>query len=574
MKRSLVIAAALVLATNVHAQSVQQSGSVTPNTSPVWSGTGIIKGGNTATDSPLTTFGVTRDAIDALCVSSDRVSAVGRNQLCFQAGTSGPAKISLQNYGTANAQALEFIINGTVYPFPGALASLIINSTPVTGGINGDCLTVAGGILSQTGCSILTAGTTGTGSIVLNNSPTLAGTIGGNLVFSGSETFTNNISFTSSLIVNGIATPASAVGNTVLLGTVSAPTLTNTGQAFLFNTSIGGATLQGDGSSFDISLVNKNGGVAAEVPTGTTTFQMPGAVIMSGLSSGSCTSGIGLNSSNQAITVSCPGAASSVQVGTTTIASGTTGNVLYNNGGTLGNETIASILTAGTGIAVTGTTNATIALGGTTTAHGVALWEGGGSNLGNTGAGTTGQALISQGGSADPTYIGGARVLLATLSASSSATLSDTTHVTSAYNEYILVFENILPATNNNFCEIQVHSNSSFQTTGYLTSIVYFGAGASSVANPTTYIPCGANNGTLANSSSGLSGEITLYNASQTSSPKMWTGNFAFFNTSSLINASVGGGIWNGGNTAIDGFQVLMNSGNIASGTVKLYGRL
>lgn len=361
MRFLAVIAAAVLFVTGAYGQSVQQSGSATPNTSPIWSGTGIIKGGNTATDSPLNTFGVTRDAVDALCVSSDRSTAIGRNQLCFQAATSGPAKISLQNYGTANAQALQFIINGTTYPFPGALASLIISSTPVTGGVNGDCLTVAGGLLSQTPCSLLTAGTTGTGSIVFSNSPTLAGTIAGNLIFSGSETFSNNVSFTSSLTVNGIATPASAVGNTVILGTVSAPTLTNTGQAYLFNTSIGGATLQGDGSSFDVSLVNKNGGVAAEVPTGTTTFQMPGAVIMSGLSSGSCTSGIGLNSSNQAITVSCPGAAASIQVGSTTISSGTTGNLLYNNGGTLGNETVASILTAGTGIAVTGTTNATIA---------------------------------------------------------------------------------------------------------------------------------------------------------------------------------------------------------------------
>ena len=32
-----------------------------------------------------------------------------------------------------------------------------------------------------------------------------------------------------------------------------------------------------------------------------------------------------------------------------------------------------------------------------------------------------------------------------------------------------------------------------------------------------------------------------------------------------------GAGYWNGGTTAIDGFQVLMSSGNIASGKVKVY---
>jgi hypothetical protein len=53
-------------------------------------------------------------------------------------------------------------------------------------------------------------------------------------------------------------------------------------------------------------------------------------------------------------------AASSVAPGTTTVSPCTTLNILYNNAGVLGCETIASILTAGTGISVTGTTNATI----------------------------------------------------------------------------------------------------------------------------------------------------------------------------------------------------------------------
>src|SRR6202000_1123555 len=102
--------------------------------------------------------------------------------------------ISLQNFGTASPQALNFIINGTTLPFPGALASLIVGNTPVLSGTNGDCLSIAGGILSQVSCSILFAGTTGSGAVVLQNSPTLIGTIGGNLGFSGNETFSGNVS--------------------------------------------------------------------------------------------------------------------------------------------------------------------------------------------------------------------------------------------------------------------------------------------------------------------------------------------------------------------------------------------
>jgi hypothetical protein len=51
----------------------------------------------------------------------------------------------------------------------------------------------------------------------------------------------------------------------------------------------------------------------------------------------------------------------------------------------------------------------------------------------------------------------------------------------------------------------------------------------------------------------------------------MWTGKFAINNA--VFGADVNG-TYTGGNTAIDGFKVLMSSGNIASGTIKLYGRL
>lgn len=75
---------------------------------------------------------------------------------------------------------------------------------------------------------------------------------------------------------------------------------------------------------------------------------------------------IGTNS--QVLTISSgipswqPGAAAaSITVGTTTISAGTPSNLLYDNAGTLGNATIASFLTPGAGIGITGTTNATIA---------------------------------------------------------------------------------------------------------------------------------------------------------------------------------------------------------------------
>jgi hypothetical protein len=48
-----------------------------------------------------------------------------------------------------------------------------------------------------------------------------------------------------------------------------------------------------------------------------------------------------------------------------------------------------------------------------------------------------------------------------------------------------------------------------------------------------------------------------------------------FSHLSSASSTNIGGntsGYWNGGNGAVDGFQVLMSSDNITSGTIKIYG--
>lgn len=204
---------------------------------------------------------------------------------------------------------------------------------------------------SQIAASNLSNGTTGTGAVVLAASPTLSGTVGGSVTMSGALTLSGNDTFTAQAIFQGASAPASAAGNSVVMGTILAPTLTNTAQAFLYNTAANGAVVEGDGSTYDVVLANKSGGVALGVGTGTTVPVLPG------LAAGTCSSGLALDASNNVIKASCPGAAASIQVGLTTITSGTSGQILYDNAGVLGNTAI----TAGTGISVSGTANATIA---------------------------------------------------------------------------------------------------------------------------------------------------------------------------------------------------------------------
>jgi hypothetical protein len=188
------------------------------------------------------------------------------------------------------------------------------------------------------------------------------------------------------------------------------------------------------------------------------------------------------------------------------------------------------------------------------------------------GPGTLGQQLVSNGAS-PPSFQSGAWVLLNTLTASASATLSDTTHVTSSYNEYLLVFENVLPATNATTCQILVHSGGAFQSTGYQSASLGGNNGAAFSQTVTTSIPCGAIS-SGANTGIGVSGEFTLFTPS-TSALHSVTGNSvqsSGVNAGTVISFSAGG-FWNTA-AVVDGFQVIMSTGNITSGTVKLYGRL
>jgi hypothetical protein len=78
-------------------------------------------------------------------------------------------------------------------------------------------------------------------------------------------------------------------------------------------------------------------------------------------------------------------------------------------------------------------------------------------------------------------------ILLNTLTASSSATLADTTSLTGSYSVYEIEFINIVPATNATTLQFQVHSGGAFKTTGYIGSNTLVGA-AMVITNPTTFV--------------------------------------------------------------------------------------
>lgn len=206
----------------------------------------------------------------------------------------------------------------------------------------------------------------------------------------------------------------------------------------------------------------------------------------------------------------------------------------------------------------------TAAVAGTATNFQLPITNGGaGTFLQSDGAGNT--SWVTGSGA----VTSGNRVLLATLTASSSASLADTTSLTSTYDSYLLVFEGILPATNSVACRLRVNSGG-VQTTSYLANLIT----RTSAVDETTFIPIATSGASLlaSNTGPGIYAQAFVYQPSGTSAPKMVSATGSYLNSSSNISNFVSGGYWNGGNGAVTGIEITMSSGNIASGTVKIYG--
>lgn len=163
----------------------------------------------------------------------------------------------------------------------------------------------------------------------------------------------------------------------------------------------------------------------------------------------------------------------------------------------------------------------------------------------------------------------GNKVLLATLTASNSATLADTTSLTSTYNRYEIVFSQIIPATNNVSCRLR-YNVGGVQTSGYKSTLL-FGQGAATGSNTsTTFILCASSSEGLTNADPGLDAVCSINNPSGAVKSKTICTIGHTGNSDPTISATSVG--WYDTNGAVTGIELSMSSGNITSGTVRIYG--
>ena len=181
----------------------------------------------------------------------------------------------------------------------------------------------------------------------------------------------------------------------------------------------------------------------------------------------------------------------------------------------------------------------------------------------------------------EASFSGGAMVFISKSTASSSSTISFTSGIDSTYKEYLFIFNNIHPETNETQLQINMStdSGSNYNVTKTTSFFRAYHAEADDAASVTYYdgdlaqstdfqrLCLGIGN---ANDASG-SGYLHLFNPSSTTFVKHFTAQTSenYISTYSLHNFCAG---YCNTTSAIDAVQFKMNSGDIDAGTITLYG--
>ena len=195
--------------------------------------------------------------------------------------------------------------------------------------------------------------------------------------------------------------------------------------------------------------------------------------------------------------------------------------------------------------------------------------------------------LISNGttlldsGALDSGVASGAMTLISTQTASSSATVSFTSGIDSTYKEYIFKFINVLPASDGVKLKfnLSIDGGSNYNVTktasnfyaGHLENDSATGFGFDSGLAQSTSDAFATVGAIGSAADEGCSGFLHLFDPSNTTFIKHFISKVTIYGSNPQSQITYGAGY---GNTtsAVNAVRFNMESGNIASGTVKLYG--
>lgn len=250
-----------------------------------------------------------------------------------------------------------------------------------------------------------------------------------------------------------------------------------------------------------------------------------------------------------------------------TVATGTAGQVLVS----AGNAALPAYGTApvaGGGTGLSSTTAYAVICGGTTSTNPLQSIAS---------VGTAGQVLTSNGAGALPTFQAaaggaGALVYIASATASASATVNFDNNLSATYNNYLIVFENVLFATDavSAYMRFGTGAGPTYQATNYQSGTVST-VGALTFAGPTTSLALNAT-ARIENTSPRCGGGSITINNVNTATDKTASGTCTFVDsTAAGENPTMFGGRWKD-TTVITSVQFLASSGNTSTGVYRLYG--
>lgn len=174
----------------------------------------------------------------------------------------------------------------------------------------------------------------------------------------------------------------------------------------------------------------------------------------------------------------------------------------------------------------------------------------------------------------------GGLVLLATRTASATASLDFTSLITSVYDTYIFEIQDIVPGTNSVSFGVRTSTNNGSSYDSGSSDYVIAGRSNDSGSAATGSLNnSGSIIGTISNPSVGLSttagcslsGKVALYNPLSASTIKMIKFDTSFIGTTGVLIDS-NGTVSRNVAADVDAIQFLMSSGNIASGIIRMYG--
>lgn len=199
-----ILAILLALGGTAQAQSVTQSGSVTPGHAARWVTNGVIGDAGTAANGVLTSIGTTGSG-PTICANSGPITGA-YNQICLGTTQTGGGTISLNNYNGATG-GLSLTVNGVSQGFPVIQLPVTVNDlvcVATTGGNLKDCGTnpTIGGNVTFGGT--ITAASLSTVGVIAGS---LCATSGGLFLYeSGTNCFSataTNITVASTGVLNG-----------------------------------------------------------------------------------------------------------------------------------------------------------------------------------------------------------------------------------------------------------------------------------------------------------------------------------------------------------------------------------